>query len=309
MVKIKHFLQVPWTGLGNFNGFRGNRWLKNRITVFKQFVIPSLQAQTCKDFTLHCCWRREERNNPLVKELVEYLNGIKEFKTIHTFTGILFWDDKFSDKEAELRLAMSLHGAMQELVNHTDGAETILMTIQPSDDCYSSDAVETIQRFFREFPDFQAMGFTKGYICDYVSGAVSEYNPLTNPPFFTVKFDKDVFLDSQRHMAYAKYKSHEYVGDFLKYAKCEKRGFLVGTHYDNISTHFDNPYAGKRVVGETLKDFGLDGVEKLVIPFSLGRIIFNKLPHQVKRKLRYWSGDKKWILRPLFAMIYNALRS
>src|SRR3990167_8030186 len=103
-MKIVHFIQVRFTGLGLFQGMRGVRWLRSRIQIFKQFVIPSLQAQTNKNFVLHCCWRYEERSSPLVKELQKYLECIKEFKTIHTFTGILFYDDKYPDDIARLRL-------------------------------------------------------------------------------------------------------------------------------------------------------------------------------------------------------------
>ena len=73
MDKMTHFLHVPWTGLGLYGGFRGNRWLKNRIQIFKQFVVPSLLAQTEQNFILWCAFRHEERDNPLVKELKKYL--------------------------------------------------------------------------------------------------------------------------------------------------------------------------------------------------------------------------------------------
>ena len=63
-MEYKHLIYCPFTGLGLYGGFRGNRWLQNRIQIFKQFVIPSLKAQTNKDFTLWISWRPEEKNNP-----------------------------------------------------------------------------------------------------------------------------------------------------------------------------------------------------------------------------------------------------
>ncbi len=291
---------MPLLGLGLYGGSRGKLWLKNRIAVFKQFVVPALLSQTEKNFTLWVSVRKQDREDPQIKELKAYLD-LFGLDNVFTYTGLCFWDDKFEDKEAELRLAMSLHGAMQELVNHTDGAETIYMTIQPSDDCYSSDAVETIQRFFREFPDFQAMGFTKGYICDYTTKSLGEYNPKTNPPFYTIKFEKDVFLDSQRHMAYAPIKSHEYVGDHLKYAKCDVREFIVGCHGENVSTYFNHPYRGKDVSPEVFKEFGLENVPPIKINRGWKRTAFQKLPHKVQRKLRFWLGEK------FYAKIYDML--
>lgn len=320
--KITHLLHVPFTGLGLYQGYRGNRFLRNRITIFKNFVIPSLQAQSSKNFILWCAFRFEEKNNPLVIELQEYMNGILDFKTVFTFAGICFYDDKYEDKEAKDRLISSIHGSMAELLNVMGEAKEVYMTIQPSDDCYHKNAVQAIQELFTKMPDIQAFGFTKGYICNYTTKEVREYNPTTNPPFYTIKFSREDFIDPFKHCAYTsikkdvgKYKagtpipSHEYVEHALKYGKIDERGFLVGCHFDNVSTGFDNPYAGERIKNDILEDFGLNNVETLIIPFSVRKILFNKLPHRIKRKLRYWSGEKKWILRPIFAIIYNALRS
>ena len=317
-------MYCPWTGLGNYGGFRGNRWLKNRIKIFKQFVIPSLQNQTNKNFTLWCSWRHEEKINPYVKELIEYLAGIKEFKTVHTFHGICFWDDKYSDLEARNRLLTSLHGSIGELLDTIGEVDFIYMTIQPSDDVYHKNAVLGIQKIFAE-TDLQAVGFSKGYMMNYLTGEVANYDPTTNPPFFTIKFPRDTFCDPLKHADYTSLKidkgqykagtpcpSHEYIGDCLKYNTINERGFIVGCHFDNISTHFNIPFKGEefnKLESENiLRDFGLEKVEKLVVPFSLGKYIFNKLPHGFKRKIRYLAGEKRWILRPFFAIIYDMLR-
>src|SRR3990167_2742486 len=51
--KFIHFFACPFTGLGLHAGFRGNVWLKNRIHIFEQFVLPSLLLnQTNTDFIL-----------------------------------------------------------------------------------------------------------------------------------------------------------------------------------------------------------------------------------------------------------------
>lgn len=322
--KFKHLMYCPFTGLGLYNGFRGNRWLKNRIKIFKQFVIPSLQAQTEKNFTLWISWRPEERYNGIVKSFQEYLNTTG-LDVIHTFTGVCFYDDKYPDKEAKERLANAIHGAMIELVNATEGDtgyEWVLMTIQPSDDCYHKNAVKGIQATFKELPTLQAFGFEQGYLMNYFTKEVATWDPKTNPPFYTIKFPRPTFINPLAHIQYTSLKkdigdykagtplpSHEYVGECLRYGRVKDRGFLVGTHSENISTVFDHPYAGDKVSGDILKDFGLDMVEPLKISVSLGKQILNKLPYGVKRKLRYWAGEKKWILRPFFAIIYNTLRS
>lgn len=324
--KYVHLLYCPFTGLGLYNGFRGNRWLKNRIKIFKQFVIPSLQAQTCQDFTLWISWRPEERHNRIVRNFQKCLESV-ELNVIHTFSGVCFYDDKYPDEVARDRLANAIHGAMNELVNVTEGdtgVEHVLMTIQPSDDCYHKDTIKGIQGVFKEIPDYQklqALGFEKGYIMNYQTKELKEWNPKTNPPFYTIKFKRPDFINTLKHIQFTslkhdvgKYKkgtplpSHEYMKDCFRYGTISQRGFLVGVHGENISTVFDHPYAGSNVPKETLKGFGLDSVPNLELPFSVRREIFKRIPYKVQRKLRYWAGEKQWVLRPLFSLLYNGLR-
>ena len=174
--------------------------------------------------------------------------------------------------------------------------------------------VEQIQSAFEKMPDIQALGFKKGFIMNYQTKELAEYNPKTNPPFFTIKFPTPVFIEPFKHIDFTgPYKSHEYLGDKLKLGLIEQRGFIVGTHLDNISTFFDHPFKGVTLESwlrdKVLEDFGLGEIGKLVIPFSLRKVVFAKLPHRFKRKLRYWAGEKNWLLRPFFATIYNILRA
>jgi len=311
--KVNHFMYVPMTGLGLYNGHRGKRWLKNRIQIFKQFVVPSLQAQTNQNFVLWVSWRYEDKTCPVIKEFKEYLE--QYFKVVFTYSGVCFWDDKYPDDVARERLINAVHGSMGDLLNVMNDSDTILMTIQPSDDCYRSDMVEQIQLLFEQ-RDVQVIGYQRGYVMDYVNKKLCEWNPTTTPPFYTIKFNKENFgvHHPLKHLEYTgPYKSHEYVKDYLKALYLEDRGFVVGTHTANISTVFDHPYAGKQYVGvmmcKILEKFGLNGVKKLDIPFSLRGLFFQKLPYGVKRKLRYWAGEKEWIFRPIFAIIYNILRA
>ena len=301
-------MYCPFTGLGMYGGFRGDRWLKNRIEIFKQFVLPSLLAQTNKNFILWISWRREEKNNPLVWEFSAYLNDTFQecFEVVHTFAGVCFYDDKYPDEEARDRLVTAIHSSMGELLNHLGECNHVLMTIQPSDDLYHKTAIEGIQKLFENDPSLQAVGFQKGYICNYNTKEVCEYNPSTNPPFYTIKFPKEVFMDAFQHLQYTalkkdsgKYKkgtplpSHEYVGDCLKYAQIgDLRGFLVGTHGANISTTFNIPYKGAPVDKEVLKDFGIYDTGLLQIKSSLAKRLLLKLPFRAQRKLRYWLSEK-----------------
>lgn len=306
--KLKHLLHVPFTGLGLYHGFRGNRWLKNRVKIFKQFVIPSLQAQTSKDFIVWLAWRREERNNSIVKELEQYM-ATTGLDYVFTYAGVCFYDDKYSDKEARDRLILAIHGSIPDLLDHIGQCDYVLMTIQPSDDCYHKSTVENIQKMF-ETTDLEGVGFQKGYICNYLTKEVAEYNPNTNPPFYTLKFPKETFSDPLQHYNFTalkkdvgKYKkgtacpSHEYIGDCVRYGKIDARGFLVGCHSENISTYFDHPFKGKNVSSEVWRDFGIADVPVLKLRWSLRKWILQKLSHNTRKRLRYLWGEKlyHWI--------------
>ena len=306
-MKQAHVLHIPWTGLGNFGGFRGNNWYKNRIQVFKQFVVPSLLAQTDQDFILWCGFRYEEKSSPLTWEIKKIIDDAG-LRSVFTFGGVAIWDDKHSDEVAKERLVNAVHVGMGDLINALGDAEEIIWTLQPSDDLYHYQAVQGIKAVFAKHPELQAVGFTKGYVCDYKTLEVREWNPETNPPFYSIKFDRETFVDPLKHVNYAAHKSHEYVMDKLKYGKMNDRGFLVGIHGQNISTTFNHPYTGA-VCENVLENFGLKNTQPLVIPLSIRKHLFKRLPFKAQKKLRYWAGEKKWVLQPLFRWIYDVARS
>lgn len=331
-MKTVHFLYMPLTGLGLYGGYRGARWLKNRLKIFWQFVYPSLLAQTNKNFVLWVSVRPEDRHNSIIKQFKTDLEwyGSKitgahssamfyppeaPIQTVFTYSGVCFWDDKYPDDVAHDRLATAIHQSLgQGLYDFIGEADEVLMTIQPSDDCYWNGMVEETQKFFAENPSVHVFGYKHGFVMDYINLKLADWNPTTTPPFFTIRFPKETFGNPLLHLKWTgPYKSHEYVKDFLpaKYLE-DKRSFLVGTHGENISTIFNHPFAGLQYresdMRTVLEDFGLANSTPLKLPFSIGRMILRKLPHKVLRKLRFLAGEKKWIGRPLFAFIYYLLR-
>ncbi len=303
MKKLTHLFYVPFTGLGLYNGYRGDTWLKNRIAIFKQFVVPSLRAQTDEDFVIWISWRREEKYNPIVQEFKRYMEEsfVDETKVVFTYAGVCFYDDKYPDVIAQDRLISALHGSMPALFDYVGESDYVLMTIQPSDDLYTTRAVEGIKKIFEAHPDVSGMGFKYGYICNYNTKEVSEYNPETNPPFYTFKFPKADFTDPLRHAQFTALKrdsgqykagtpcpSHEYVPECVKFAVVDDvRGFMVGTHGNNISTTFTNPYKGEAVGSSVFEDFGIHKVEPLKQNIDMFQKIYILLPYRAQRKIRY----------------------
>lgn len=246
-------MYVPFTGLGLHDGYRGDKWLLNRIKIFKEFVIPSLMAQSNQNFIIWISMRPEEENNPIVQELAESLFNLRGLKVIFTFHGVCFWDDKYDYNTAFRRLSTSLQKTLPELEESIGESEEILMTIQPSDDIYFSDFIEKMQNEWLN-QEIQCWGFDKGYIMNYSNMEMAEYNPTTTPPFYTIKFPTKIFLDHIGHMYYTgPYESHEYVKHYLNRASIQGRGFIVGTHGENISTTYIHPYRG-RVLGTNETD-------------------------------------------------------
>lgn len=241
MKKFTHFLYVPFTGLGLHNGYRGDKWLANRIRVFKQFVLPSIQNHTVSS-KLWISWRKQEKNNPQVISLLRTLKNIRGIEPIFTYGGVCFWDDKYKHDNLKERLEVTLPN-LTKYVNKTD---YVLMTIQPSDDMYLLDSVENMRNKLLT-TNYQVAGYRKGYMMNYATKEVAEYNPDTIPPFFTVKFKTKTFITPEEHFAYCNYKSHENIKDNLAYTKIDGRGFVVGTHGENISTVWEHPYKGKLV--------------------------------------------------------------
>ena len=313
----KMFLMVPFSGLGMYGGFRGNRWLRNRIKIFKQFVIPSLLNQTDRDFVLWVAWRPEERTNRYVLELKKYLDAIPNFQSVFTYSGVPMYDDKYEDAEARERVANAISGSLRELINLAPEADEIYWMMQPSDDLYDRLTVESVKKGFQANPTIEALSFTKGFICNYYTKEVKEYNPKTNPPFAAIRFSRLVFFDPARHLKHismkkdnGKYKagtplpSHEYLPDCFTTGYFDGRGFLVGTHGENISTHFNHPYGGVTIEDEAILDrFGIAVVPKLTLPISYRKWFMRKLPHKWQRKLRYWFGEL------LFNKFYNWIRN
>lgn len=321
-----HFYMVPFTGLGRFNGYRGDEWLKSRIKIFQEYVAPSLIAQDPILFHLWFCFRPEEKNNPIVKDFqktLEYTRGLT-YRSVFTFGGIPFWDDKYDDETAAARLKRTLEVSLPELKSWVGENTHVLITIQPSDDMYLSDTAKRLQSRFMELLEKEpgvsrrAVGLKKGYIMCYNTGEIAEYTTRewttddistyhtdTIPPFFTILFPVDVFLDPVKHYNHiGPYRSHEYIVDVMPYEVLEGRGFVVGTHGENISTTFSHRYRGRAIIGkekeELLLKVGRMNAEVIIIKPNLRmrlRKVVNKLPWHNKIKELYYRFPL-W-LRPL----------
>ena len=241
MAKI--IVNIPFTGLGLFNGYRGDEWFKRRIELFHKYTLKSLLNQTEQDFIIWLAFRKEEKNNPLV-------DTIKiPHKHIFTFGGIPIWDDKKENEEKGLlkRLKVMLPG-LRDLVGTAD----IKLINLGSDDMYSREVVESVKK--QEFKIGTVLVHQFGYIYSDNTGQLAEWNPTTNPPFYTLMMSNETFLNPQKHFEYIKkIKSHEDIVKVFHPIRMPDRRYCVVVHNTNISTLFEHPFKGEEIWDEDSK--------------------------------------------------------
>jgi len=261
-----HLIQIPFTGLGLQNGYRGDEWLRHRIEIFKNYTLKSLLNQTEKRFVTWLCFREKEKTNLQVIELFAYLTSLN-FPVIFTFGGIVFWDDKYPNDNLLERLKITL----PELKNIVGNKKYVYETILASDDMYHKDAFKTIQQ--QEFREQKALVHWKGFILNQETGQLAEWKPIENhlPPFYTIMYPADVFMNPEKHFEYMKgYKSHEDIERLFDCVKLPDYRYCVVTHGKNISTTWQwhrlfklirHPFIGREFKGEKkekwLREFGV----------------------------------------------------
>jgi len=235
-------------------------------TPFTGHTLKSLQHQDSQFFVQWISFRPEEQKNDLAKELFSYLCGI-EWRTVFTFGGLCWWDDKYKFDELYKRLKNSLP-SLKEIVGD---ARYVYETVLASDDMYHKDVMESIQS--QPFAYKRALVHWNGYIRDIKNDRLAEWKPPEGhlPPFYTIMYPADVFLNPKKHFEYLKgFKSHEDIERLFDCVRLPDGRYCVNTHGNNLSTFWDwqedgktrkHPYIGKEIKGkekdEILKNFGL----------------------------------------------------
>ena len=179
-------IHIPFTGLGKFNGYRGNDWFKRRIELFHQYTLKSLLKQTEQDFLIWCSFRPEEKDNPLIKTIKI------PHKHIFTFGGIPIWDDTKENEEQGLleRLKTTLPEISDEDVRLVNIA---------SDDMYSEEVIASIKS--QPFEEGTALTHRLGYVYG-TDDRLAEWNPITHPPFYVIMYPNKKFSDPVEHYKY-----------------------------------------------------------------------------------------------------------
>ena len=251
---ICHLCMIPMTGLGLHGGYRGDTWFKYRIELFKNYTLQSLLNQTNRNFTIWLSFRPEERDNPICQEFERYMRTVNQ-PSVFTYGGLMFYDDKFEDTGLLDRLKVGL----PELKEKLEEAKYVYETLTPSDDLYHQSAIDDIQN--TEYNKGKATVFNKGFMHNTKTQRVAEWNPETNPPFYTIMYPADVFFDPVKHFEYMKdFKSHEDIARLFECVRLPNDRYCVLTHEKNISTNYYHPFRGKEYQNgqEIMRDFGVE---------------------------------------------------
>lgn len=255
---ISHIVYCPFTGVGRVP-YKGDEWFADRIEIFKNYTLKSLQNQTNKDIKLLLSFRPEEHQNPLMIPLVEALEA-SGFKFALACNGLIYYDDR--NLEANKTLKERLDWYLEAVSGWQ--ADWMYLTRLDSDDMLHKDVVELLQK---EEPFEGALTLQLGYVFNKDTGEVAEWNPLTNPPFHTFVMKRETFFDVDKHLAfYGDWKSHEDTAKMphkVIWREDDRRDrlYMVLTHNPtmHISTTWEHEFKGKSMKCRecVLKNFGL----------------------------------------------------
>lgn len=254
-----HLIYIPFTGLGKFGGYRGDSWFKERIRIFKDFTVKSLQNQTEKDFIVWISFRKEEQNNPLTEEITTIMKE-SGLNYVMTFSGIAMWDDRGVEHNDDLleRLGKTIEGIRTLFIKK----EYVYITNFSSDDMLEKDAVSLIQS--EEYKERKAIYFMNGFVYNEQTNQLAEWNRDSAGAQYTIMYPKEKLMDANKWFGYemACLKSHEYIPQCFD-AKClEDWKFMCIVHGFNISTGWNNSFRGKELFYEDekqkiLSNFGI----------------------------------------------------
>jgi len=234
---IKHIVYTPFTDLGGFNP--DNKWLLNRIRIFKQYTQESLENQPTKFLHL-MSFRKEDEYNPIMA------NFCSDLSFYPLFSGLLYYDDRFSEQSEKNRRLAERLDSLKVLENECKNADWIYFTRLDSDDMFAWNAFEEIMS--QKPKEKTAFIFQNGYIYNHETDEMAGYNPDTCPPFYTICFPKDIFFDGKKHAEYMKgWKSHEDTTKIFKPVYLSDRKYCVVIHGQNTSTTWTHRFKGNAV--------------------------------------------------------------
>lgn len=247
---------IVFTGLGKFEGFRGQDWFDLRAEIFKNYTLKSLVNQKNKDFILWITFRPEEKDNPTTKKIEQYVKD-SGLKYVMTFNGFIYHDDRNleNNKTLEQRLGRSLDTIKGQ---YGSDEEWVYYTILGSDDMFAENFTELVQNVKPEIR--MALYLRKGYIYDCNEKRLADWKNPFSLGNYTIIYPSEVFYDAKKHLLYqAGLESHEQIPEIYEDSKeLGEDLYCCCVHGFNISTLWEHPYKGKEYYYEEDKKLILE---------------------------------------------------
>lgn len=134
----------PHDKLGNKNGTI--EWLKQRCVVFERFCLPSVAAQTSKDFEWILLVNSETPD--------EYREKIESYKEICPQICVVYVKSEHNRRFAAV---------FKQVVQKKATADRVITTYLDNDDCMGETFVEDVQARLKEYPDKTFLYYKDGY--------------------------------------------------------------------------------------------------------------------------------------------------
>jgi hypothetical protein len=165
MPKFKHFLI---TQFNLYSGHSGNKeyqswvdWTRKRIEIFRAFCLPSIKNQNNKNFLWLIYFDKETPTE--FYDLIEYLKDIPFILPYFT-SGFAGFNYQY----------------LIDIKNLVGDANWVITSRFDNDDCLDKNAIEIIQRNFRESDEF-LISLASGYTLDIKDNSLSHYYYSMSP--------------------------------------------------------------------------------------------------------------------------------
>lgn len=253
---FSHFLitrfNIPasnWKLDKNHNQVQDDVWLQKRITLFERFCLPSLMAQTCKDFNW-IVWFDPNSPQILKNKIVEWQSMCKNF--------VAAYSDDYDYWQTE---------GLPQYIKENVSAEYdyVITTRIDNDDAFSATAVAEIQNSFRA-TDNTIIDCPNGY-CYNLQTKLFTKHTITSSPFISyIESTKKEKIDTvyrEGHPAW--------IGK-ANFVSVYGRMWIQICHDSNIA----NSQHGKYCFQPKLAEFGLN----LSINQSICNVCFERIKQE-----------------------------
>lgn len=192
-----------------------DEWWEHRIDIYEHFCLASIKNQTNHDFLLMM------RICDYVPE--KFQTRIHSLLTESGLTFMMFNSDKISHQEA--------------ITPYVKDFEYIYYTRIDSDDMFHKEVVNEIQS--HEYSYRRVLLFQKGYCYECRENRLQHYF-MPAPPFSTIMYPTEIFLDPDKQFQYTQAKSHDSLINTMCPVKLSENKIIVNVHGTNRITIYND---------------------------------------------------------------------